>query len=62
MEYAHYMEVSNKMKQNLNEISGRIAAARWGEWQKLLADRWRYYFLDDQMENDAPCLNCSNMP
>jgi hypothetical protein len=57
------MEVSNKMKQNLNEISGRVAAAKWGEWQNTLANRWRYYFQDDHKKtDDALCPICSNAP
>ncbi|MCK9564915.1 MAG: hypothetical protein M0Q43_02560 [Methanothrix sp.] len=51
------------MKQNLNDINGRIAAVRMGKWQNTLADRWRFYFLDELMEtHDALCPICSNAP
>jgi hypothetical protein len=51
----HYFEVSNKMKQDLNSIKGRVAAARRAEWQGFLADRLHLYTLDDCMEfEDAP--------
>jgi hypothetical protein len=60
----HYVEVSNKMKQDLNSIKGRVAAARRAEWQGFLADRLQLYTLDDCMElEDAPIsLICSNAP
>lgn len=51
------------MKQNLNDIKGRIAAAKMGEWQNSLADRWRYYFGVDLIgTHDAQCPICSNAP
>jgi hypothetical protein len=51
------------MKQNLNDIRERIAAARIGEWQNSLADRWRYCFFDDLAKTcDALCPIISNAP
>ncbi len=40
------------MRQDLNNIKGRIAAARWGEWQNSLADSWRFCFPDDNKETE----------
>lgn len=40
------------MRQDLNNIKGRIAAAKWGEWQNCLSDRWRVNFHDEKKEND----------
>jgi hypothetical protein len=57
------MEVINKMKQNLNDIMGRIQAARIGEWHNLLADRWRFCILDDLTKTRDPlCPIVSNAP
>jgi len=51
----HYFEVSNKMKQDLNSIKGRVAAARRAEWQGFLADRLHLHTFDDYMElEDVP--------
>ena len=51
------------MKQNLNDIYGRIAAAKIEAWKKSLADRWRFDLLNDLKEiEDALCLIRSNAP
>lgn len=51
------------MRQDLNDIKGRIAAAAWGEWQNCLSDRWRACFQDERNEaEDAFYPMCSNAP
>lgn len=51
------------MEQNLNNINGRVAAAKLAEWRMFLADRWHPRALDDHKEiNDLLCLVCSNAP
>jgi len=52
------------MKQDLNSIKGRVAAARRAEWQGFLADRLHLHTFDDYMElEDVPIsLIYSNAP
>jgi hypothetical protein len=52
------------MKQDLNSIKGRVAAAKWAEWQGFLADRPHLRTFDDYTElEDAPMsLICSDAP
>jgi hypothetical protein len=42
------------MRHDLNNLMARIAAAKWGEWQNCLSDRWRINFIDERKEAEDP--------
>lgn len=49
------------MMQDLNNMKGRIMAAKKAQWQKSLADRWHQFFQDDYMViGEGPCIICSS--